>query len=203
MRAVVRRSVILAAAALALAACGGKGSKQAEGDMVMGRADAPVTVVEYASVTCGHCAAWNEEVFPEFKKKYVDTGKVRYVFREFLTPPQEVAAAGFLVARCAGDDKYFQVVDAIMRSQREMYESGDARGTLLRVAQSAGMTEDQFNKCVTDEAALKDLNARVEKGMKDGISSTPTFVIDGKQLVGAQPMAELDAAIQPKLAGKK
>lgn len=199
MRSIARRSMFVAAAAvLALAACGDKASAGKSGDAgaVLGNAKAPVTVVEYASVTCGHCAAWNEEVWPEFKKKYVDTGQVRYEFREFLTPPQDVAAAGFLVARCAGDDKYMQVVDAIMRSQQEIYQTGDARGVLRRVAQSAGMSDDQFRKCVSDEAALKALNARVEKAYREeGVQSTPTFYVNGKKLEGAQPMAALDAAI--------
>ena len=199
MGPIARRTMILAAAAsaaLALAACtGGKdGQAAAEGDMSMGKADAPVTVVEYASVTCTHCAAWNEEVFPAFKAKYIDTGQVRYVFREFPTAPAQIAAAGCLVARCAGDDKYFQVVDAIMRGQREMFE-GDARGVLLRTAQSAGMTEEQFNACVTDEKALQALNKRVEVAVKAGVQSTPSFVINGKMYEGAQPLAQLDAAI--------
>ncbi|HYE41751.1 MAG TPA: DsbA family protein [Caulobacteraceae bacterium] len=199
MGPIARRTMILAAAAsaaLALAACGGAkdGAASAEGDMSMGRADAPVTVVEYASVTCSHCAAWNEEVFPAFKAKYIDTGQVRYVFREFPTAPAQVAAAGFLVARCAGDDKYFQVVDAIMRGQRAIFE-GDARGVLLRTAQSAGMTEEQFNACVTDEKALQALNKRVEAGVKAGVQSTPSFVVNGKMYEGAQPLAALDAAI--------
>ncbi|HYF21881.1 MAG TPA: DsbA family protein [Caulobacteraceae bacterium] len=204
MRAVVRRSVLLAAAAFTLVACGGGGGAgKAEGDVVMGRADAPVTVVEYASVTCGHCAAWNEEVFPEFKKKYVDTGQVKYVFREFPTAPQQISTAGFLVARCAGDDKYFQVVDALMRTQSVLQQTGDARAWLLQTAQSAGLTEERFNQCVGDEKALAAFNGRVEKAVKDGISVTPTFLVDGEKVEGAQSMAQLDALIQPKLKGGK
>src|SRR5688572_8278560 len=116
MRPVTRRlALTLAAAAALLAACGqGGGDAQvASDDMVMGKADAPVTVIEYASVTCSHCANFNATVFPAFKAKYVDTGQVKYVLREFLTPPVPIAAAGFLIARCAGPDKYFGVVDAI------------------------------------------------------------------------------------------
>lgn len=202
MRAIARRTVILAAmaaAALTLAACGDKGAGKAEGDMSLGDPNAKVKVIEYASVTCSHCAAWNEEVFPAFKAKYIDTGKVHYTFREFPTAPMPVAAAGFLLARCAGEDKYFEVVDAIMRSQQEMFESRDPRGTLLRVAQSVGMNEAEFEKCVSDEAALKEFTARTDAAIKAGIDSTPTFVIDGEKFVGAQSMAQLDAAIGPKL----
>lgn len=154
-------------------------------------------MTEYASLSCVHCATFNNEVFPEFKAKYIDTGKVHYTFKEFLTPPAEVAAAGFLLARCAGEDKYFDVVDAIFHSQQEMFTTGDVRGTLLRVARSAGMTEQQFQACISDEAALRALNARIEKSQREAnIKATPTFAINGKVVKeGDMTMAELDAAI--------
>lgn len=144
-----------------------------------------------------HCGRFATEVFPAFKAKYIDTGKVKWTYHEFLTPPEAVAAAGVLVARCAGKDKYFSVIDALFHSQEEMYRTGDARGTLLKVAQSAGMTEAQFNACVQDEAAAKALNARVEKAQKDrNISSTPTFFINGKKLKeGELSLQELEAAV--------
>lgn len=207
MGPIARRTMILGAAvsaAMALAACNNgksEGGVTAD-DMVMGNANAPVTVVEYASVTCSHCAKWNEEVFPAFKAKYIDTGQVKYVFREFPTAPAQVAAAGFLVARCAGKDKYFQVVDAIMRGQNEIF-AGDARGVLLRTAQSAGMTEQQFNACVTDEKALEQFNKRADDAVKAGVRSTPSFVVNGKMYEGEQPLAALDAAIAEAKAGKK
>lgn len=190
---ITRRFTLVAAAALALMAC--SQTDAATGEMALGKANAPVTVVEYASVTCGHCARFNEEVFPAFKKKHVDTGQVRYVFREFLTPPNEVAAAGFLIARCAGPDKYFSVIDALFRGQEEMFRTQDWRGTLLRVAQSAGMTEQQFNACVSDQEQLKALSDRMEAGVKAGVNATPTFFVNGKKLEGEQTLAALDAAI--------
>lgn len=194
-----RRLLLVAAiGALALAGCNKSGGPAASADdMTLGDPNAKVKMVEYASVTCSHCAVFNNEVFPEFKKKYIDTGKVHYTFKEFLTPPAEVAAAGFLTARCAGKDKYFAVIDSLFHAQQEMFTSGDMRGGLLRVAQSAGMTEEQFNKCVADEAALKALDARVEKAVKeDKITSTPTFVINGKTIKeGEISLAELDAAV--------
>ena len=196
-----RRLLMVAAAAMAalsLAGCSqGGGGASAGGDaMTMGKADAPVKMEEYASTTCSHCGRFNNDVFPAFKAKYIDTGKVHYTFHEFLTPPEAVAAAGFLTARCAGKDKYFSVIDALFRSQEEMYRSGDARGTLLKVAQSVGMTEEQFNKCVSDETANKALNARIEESQKRGISSTPTFFINGKKAKeGEMTLQELDAAV--------
>lgn len=196
-----RRLLLVAAAgaSLALAGCsnGGGGAAASAEDMTLGDPNAKVKVVEYASVTCSHCAAFNETTFPAFKAKYIDTGKVHYTFKEFLTPPEQVAAAGFLIARCAGKDKYFTVIDALFRSQQEMFQSGDMRGGLLRVAQSAGMTEQQFNACVQDEKALTALNTRVEKAIRqDGISATPTFVVNGKKIKeGDITLPELDAAI--------
>jgi protein-disulfide isomerase len=191
---------VAASAALGLSACnkasGGAGAA-AEDAMSLGDPNAKVQMDEYASTTCSHCGRFNNDVFPAFKAKYIDTGKVHYTFHEFLTPPEAVAVAGFLTARCAGKDKYFAVIDALFRSQEEMYSTGDARGTLLKVAQSAGMTEDQFNKCVSDEAANKAIAERVERAQKEkGVSSTPTFFFNGKKVKeGEMTMEELDAAV--------
>jgi protein-disulfide isomerase len=203
MRSQTRRLLtavaLTASVAVALAGCGKKDTATAD-DMSLGNPQAKVTVVEYASASCSHCARWNNEVFPGFKAKYIDTNKVNYVYREFLTPPVQVAAASFLLARCAGKDKYFQVVDSVYRSQEEMFTTGDFRGVLLRIGQSAGMDETQFNACVTNETNLKALNARVEKYAKDAkISGTPTFVVNGKKVNGEDggeaSLAQLDAAI--------
>ncbi len=197
----LNRRLLVAAAAvagLALAGCGqGGGISASADDMSMGPADAKVKVVEYASASCSHCATFNNEVFPEFKAKYIDTGKVQYILKEFLTPPEQVAAASFLMARCAGPDKYFTVLDAVYKNQNEMFQTGDFRGVLLRIAQSSGMTETQFNQCVSDEEALKALDARVTKAIRDDkITGTPSFFVNGKKIAeGEVSMAQLDAAI--------
>ena len=192
-----RLLVVAALGALALAGCSKGAGTVDTADMTLGDPNAKVKMVEYASLTCSHCGTFNNDVFPAFKAKYIDTGKVHYTFKEFLTPPNEVAAAGFLTARCAGKDKYFNVTDAIFHAQQEMFTTGDMRGVLLRIAQSAGLTEEQFNACITDEAALKALNERVEKAIKvDKINATPTFVINGKKVKeGEISLAELDAAV--------
>ena len=202
MRTSTRRLMILAVAAagaLALAACNKPGKSAATtADMSMGDPAAKVKLVEYASATCPHCARFNTEVFPAFKAKYIDTGKVHYTFKEFLTPPNDVAAAAFLLARCAGKDKYFTVVDTVFRSQQEMFSGAETpRDVLLKIAQSSGMTEQQFTACISDETALKALNERIDKAVKvDKISSTPTFVINGKTVKeGEISLAELDAAV--------
>jgi protein-disulfide isomerase len=170
--------------------------------MGMGNPKAPVTVVEYASAACPHCARFNNNVFPAFKKKYVDTGKVHYVYREYLTDPVPVAAAGALLARCAGRAKYFSVLDDFFHGQAQAYETGDLRGLILSVGKNAGMSQDQVEACLQDEAASKALNERVRLYSMEGVDSTPTFVINGKKLADLDhevQLADLDAAIAPLL----
>lgn len=205
MRFFDRRLFMTLAVSLALVACNKTTASATDEDMSMGSPTAKVTVIEYASASCPHCARWNNDVFPQFKAKYIDTGKVKYVYREFLTPPIEVASAGFLLARCAGKDKYFPVLDAIYHNQAQMYESGDIRGGLLRIAQSVGMNEKQFNDCITSDEALKALNDRVEKAQKEAkITGTPTFFFNGERYdKGEMSMADLDAAYAKAAAAAK
>ena len=205
----VRFALVGALMAVGLAACsngggGGGGTALTKDDMDLGNAGAKVTVVEYASVGCPICAKWQKDVFPAFKAKYIDTNKIHYVFREMLVGGDSevrVAASGFLIARCAGKDKYFAVNDAIFNAQQQAFEA--PRETLLEVAKSVGMTEDQFNKCTTDEKAIQALNDRVEKHTReDKVNSTPTFVINGKPLEpGFHSLEEIDAAIAAAGAG--
>ena len=173
-------------------------------DMSLGRAQAKVTVVEYASAACPHCAAFNNEIFPDFKKKYIDSGKVHYVFREYLTPPVQVAAAGFLLARCAGTAKYFSVLDDFFHGQAEAYRTGDIRALVVSVGGKAGLSEDQVKACLSDEEADKALSARVQGYVDhDDVHSTPTFIINGAKLPESDHevnLADLDAAIGPLLA---
>jgi protein-disulfide isomerase len=186
--------LVLAAAPTAARAAGPL--PPAEGDMVLGSPTAKVQVVEYASLSCGHCAHWNQEVFPQLKAKYIDTGKVRFVFREFLTPPNEFAAAGYLLARRIGQARYFEVLDAIFKQQAAIFESQDLWGGLLKIGTSFGLTEAQFTAALGDKAALAALNARVAKaGERDGIEGTPTIIVNGARFVGPTPMDTLAAAI--------
>lgn len=199
MRSLITRVTLVAALAASLAACGPKGAKVTAEDMSMGNPSAKVTVVEYASVACPHCAKWNEEVFPAFKAKYIDTGKINYVAREALTGEPTLANAGAMLARCAGKDKYFQVTDALYKAQSNIFQTGDIRGELLIIARSAGMSEDQFNSCLSDENAAKSAQ-RIENQMKaDKIQGTPTFIVNGKKVGGEEggeaTLAQLDAAI--------
>ncbi len=208
------RRAALTAAALAgmaaLAGCGGGGAgAAAEGDMAMGAPEgAKVTVVEYASVTCGHCAAWHKETWPAFKAAYVDTNKVRFVFREIPTPPANVAAAGFMIARCAGPDKYFDVVHEIMNSQEEMFASGDmsgARAVLFRIGNGAGLSNSQIETCIKDPEAQAAVDERAQAAARAGVTGTPTFLVNGETVItpGSQSgatMADLSKAIDAELA---
>lgn len=197
-----RRAVsLMALAAFVLAGC--QQHKAADpvtaDEMSLGNPNAKVTVIEYASAGCPFCARFNNEVFPGFKTKYIDTGKVHYVFREVLVgggPEIALGAGGFLLARCAGKDKYFTVLDQVFHQQDDIYRSGDIKGGLLKIAKVNGMSDQQFNACVDNNDALVALNNRSEKAANDGVDSTPTFFINGKKAFEQVPTeAQLDAAI--------
>ena len=194
-----KRAMVGGLLVLGLAACA---KKPAAGplpdDMSLGNAAAKVTVIEYASVGCPICGAWYREVFPSFKAKYIDTGRVHFISREMLVGNSSevaLAAAGFLLARCAGKDKYFTVTGAIYKGQTAAY--ADPHGFLLNLAKSFGFDDASFDACVTDRAALNALNARVDAyANTDKVTATPTFVINGKSLEpGYHPLRDLDAAI--------
>jgi protein-disulfide isomerase len=172
--------------------------RMTESDYRLGDPKAKVTMVEYASDTCPHCARFAGEVFPAFKAKYVDTGKVLYIFREFPTDPVQLSAAGFLVARCSGYDKYFDVVNALFQAQKTAKSGLDF---LMGGAKVGGLSEDQAKACLDNPTALADLNKRVENAANvEKIDGTPTFVVNGKKLPdGEKTIKDLDAAIEPLL----
>ena len=206
MRSFSRRLAIAASLsvgllALGLSACGGGNTAVTADDMSLGDASAPVTVIEYASVSCSHCARWNKDVFPAFKAKYIDTGKVHYVFREFITEPRQLAAAGFLLARCTGKDKYFSTLDQVFHAQDEIFQTGDIRGPLVAIAGQAGMSEQQFDACL---AGTKE-DAEINKVAQDGqdryrISGTPTVIINGQPQPGVSHWDEIKPLIEAALA---
>lgn len=169
-------------------------------EMSLGDPKAKVTVTEYGSASCPITARFNNEVFPDFKKKYVDTGKVRYVFREILTEPNQFAATAFMMARCAGDDKYFAVLDDVFHQQTQIFESGDQAGGLLKIGAKYGLDRNQISACMDDEP-LAALQQRLAKARARGIDSTPTFLIGKAKLEGFKSLADLSAVIDP-LAGK-
>ncbi|MFD3266332.1 thioredoxin domain-containing protein [Phenylobacterium ferrooxidans] len=170
------------------------------GEPSLGKPTAKIHVEEYASLSCNHCAQFNNEVFPAFKAKYIDTGKVRYTLHEFLTEPANVAAIGFITARCAGADKYYSVVDGLFRRQAEIFETRQLRPVLLEVAKQAGLSEPEVTACVNNPAHGEALEARVAAGVARGVDSTPFFFVNGVKVNGVT-LADLDKAIAA--AGKK
>ena len=167
-------------------------------DLVLGKADAPITVVEYASMTCGHCATFHNKVFPALKEKYIDAGKVRLVFREF--PLDNLAAAASMLARCAGGEKTFPLISVLFAKQEEWaFVKGDPRPELFKVAKQAGFTQESFDKCLADQKLLEDITAVRTRGAETfGVSSTPTFFINGKKLAGAS-LDDFEKAFAPIL----
>ena len=167
-------------------------------DKVEGRADAPVTIIEYASMTCPHCAKFHTTVYPTLKSRYIDTGKVRFIFREFPLDP--LAAAGSMLARCAGgDDKYFAMIDALFQQQKEWVVQKPLE-PLLAIAKQAGFTQDSFNSCLADQKILDGIEqVRRRAAEKLGVNSTPTFFVNGKVQRGEMTVEELDKLIQPYL----
>jgi protein-disulfide isomerase len=157
----------------------------AKADMFLGKADAPVTVIEYASVTCPHCAAFHQEVFPAIKEKFIDTGKVKFVFREFPTAPQQLSAIGSMLARCAADKggspAYFAVVGALFENQFTWAHGEDPKGALMKIAGQAGMDETAFTACLTRQDVLDVINENVTiANDKYNVDATPTFIIGGE-----------------------
>jgi len=166
-------------------------------EKVIGEANAPVTIVEYASMTCSHCATFHTETLPAIKEKYVDTGKARIIFREFPFDPR--AEAGFMLARCA-DDKYFAMVDVLFKQQRNWAGVDNAREALLQIARLAGFSQEKFEACLTDQKLLDDVRAVRTRGANDfGIDATPTFFINGNKYAGALRVAEMSAIIDSLL----
>jgi len=167
-------------------------------DLVLGSADAPITVVEYASMTCGHCAHFHTTVFPTLKEKYIDTGKVRFVMREF--PLDNLAAAASMLARCAGDGKTFPLISALFAKQDDWaFVKGDPRPELLKFAKQAGFTQESFEQCLTDQKLLDAISAiRSRASETFGVNATPTFFVNGKKLNGVG-LADFEKAFEPIL----
>jgi protein-disulfide isomerase len=169
-------------------------------EISMGPADAKCTIVEYASMTCGHCANFHNKVFPELKAKYVDTGKVRFIFREF--PLEDFAAAASMLARCSGGEKTYPLIGILFAKQDQWATAAaSARVTkLFELAKQAGFTQETFDKCLTDQKLLDQINAvRDRAGEKFGVQSTPTFFINGKKMERSSSVADFDKVIEPLL----
>ena len=168
-----------------------------EGDIALGSDKAPVTIIEYASMTCPHCAHFSTTTFPELKKRYIDTGKVRFIFREF--PLDALAAAGFMLARCAGNDKFMPIVETLFAKQSEWVVK-DPVPPLLEIAKQFGFTKQTFDQCLANQKLLDDIQAvRDRAANKLGVNSTPTFFINGKKLNGDASIDAMAKEIDPYL----
>jgi protein-disulfide isomerase len=164
-------------------------------DLVLGKADAPCTIVEYASMTCGHCANFHNKVFPILKDKYITPGTVRFILREF--PLDNLAAAASMLARCVGGDKTYPLVDALFTKQEEWaFVRSNPVPELFKFARQAGFTQEGFDKCLTDQKLLDDLmKGREIASTKFGVQATPTFFINGKRLKDAPSVENFEKAI--------
>ena len=169
-------------------------------DMALGPADAKVTITEYASMTCPHCAAFNEQVFPKIKAEYIDTGKVRYIFREF--PLDIKAAAGSMLSRCIanGDpNKYFAVTDLLFKTQSDWVMKNTTEA-LTRIGKQAGLSQQQVDDCLKDQALLDKIAADQKYASEVlKVDSTPTFFINGEKIKGEASIEEFEKKINPLL----
>ena len=167
------------------------------GERVLGKADAPVVMIEYASATCPHCAEFHVDVLPEIKKKYVDTGKVKLIFREF--PLDDRAMAVFMLARCLPEDEYFQTVDSLFRQQKE-WTGSNPKAPLLKIMQDAGMTEAEFDACLKRrDLAQAIFDTRKTASEQFGVKGTPTFFINGTLIDGHKDASAVTTALEAAL----
>lgn len=202
------------AAVLALVACGGGAGgpappidkrtyvpRQAElmapgplGERSLGRADAPVTVIEYVSLTCPHCANFHKTIFPRMKKEFIDTGKVRYVVREF--PIGRSAGNAAIANRCAPEDKYFFVLGQLLSRQPEWVSQDVRLDAIFAVAKSGGLTRETFDKCLSNQTMIDGLDEVKQRGRQFGVIGTPTFFINGRKAQGEVTFEEIKAMIE-------
>jgi protein-disulfide isomerase len=170
-------------------------AKGALDDIAMGSETAPVTIIEYASMTCPHCAAFENTVFPKLKEKYIDTGKVRFILREF--PLDGLAAAAFMLARCAGPDKYYPMVETLF-AQQAKWAVRNPLEPLMAIAKQAGFTQQSFEACINNKDQLNKVQqVRDRASQKFKVKATPTFFINGELHEGGMSIEDLDKAIEP------
>ncbi len=170
------------------------------GEQVLGKDDAPITIIEYASMTCPHCASFHETTYPEMKKRYVDTGQVRFIFREF--PLDSVAATASMLARCAGKDRFFPLIEVLFKQQNTWAVGPPASPLppLLAIVKQAGFTEESFNACLQDQKVLDGIKWSYERASQLGVQSTPSFFINGKlQPGGFMTIERLEKLLEPLL----
>ncbi len=164
------------------------------GEHIVGNVDAPVTIIEYASMTCPHCRTWHKEVYPVIKEKYIDTGMAKLYFREFPFDP--AAAAAFMLANCAGEDKYFSMIDVLFEKQAT-WSRGKVVDELLKISKLAGFTQESFSACLKNQELLDNVLAIQKKAAEDyGVDATPTFFINGTKYSGSMSAEAMGEVIE-------
>lgn len=177
-------------------------TKEALSEMSIGSADAPVTIYEYSSLTCPHCAAFHRDTLPEIQEKYIDTGKVRLVYADF--PLGQLALAGSMLARCAGPAMYPGLVDIMFRDQATWTRSQNPLDDLINIGRFAGLTPDEVTACVSNQELGQELLRRKDEAVKNfDIQSTPTFRIGDQTIVGAARFETFEKAIEAELKKTK
>jgi protein-disulfide isomerase len=170
-------------------------------DRVLGKADAPVTIVEYASLTCPHCASFHNKEIPPLKKAYIETGKVRLVYRDF--PLDRLALAGSVLARCFDSDRYFPILGVLFEDQHRWARSKNPMKSLSQIARLGGMGQTKLESCFKDKALQEAiLKQRLHGSKTFKISSTPTLIVNGQKYNGGLTFAQLKAIIDPMLPKK-
>ena len=176
--------------------------EDAVAEKVMGRDDAPVTMIEYSSLACPHCAAFHRDVLPKIKETYIGPGKVRLVYRDF--PLGGLALVAAMVARCGGRQKYFGFIEVLYRSQAQWSRSDNPRRELARVARVGGISQKDFEACLVNEPLMADIRERAaDAQQKFGIDSTPTFIIEGEKVLGARSFEDFRDVIEKALEKKR
>jgi protein-disulfide isomerase len=175
------------------------GPRLEDGDMVLGAANAPVTIIEYASLTCPHCAAFHTRTLPRLKAEYIDKGLVKYVYRDF--PLDRIALQASMIARCAGPERYFGFLDVFFQQQSNWAAGNDPNkmiGALKRLARLGGMTEQQVDACLQNRQVQDSILAMSLAGEKQfQVNSTPTLIINGQRQAGALTIEEIEKIIKP------
>lgn len=201
MASSTRRAVLVGVSGLIVPATAAGAATEMGDDMTLGRSDAPVTLIEYASPTALYCARWHVEEFPRIRERFIETGRVRLVLKEFITAPVTVAEDCFLICRAAGPARYFPVLEEIYRAWEALMESSElgdlsrSHEILLPIAEAHGVNENAFVEALSDQAARKALKARVDRNSW-GVSGAPTFVFNDRRFVGAAAFDALVLAIE-------
>jgi protein-disulfide isomerase len=184
---------IVGAAAPSVRAQGTKLPEVQPQDRILGKADAPITIFEYASLDCPHCADFDQNTLPKLKAEWIDTGKARLVFRDF--PLYEDAVRAAMLARCAPPEQFFPFIDALFQSQTAWATAQNVDGELAKLARLSGMSDDQFKACMSNSTLENQVRASRLLGEQYGVKSTPTFFINGTKVEGALPISSFEKVL--------